>query len=88
MHVSLKGAWWILEFLPKRAKWKEWPERKAILGWYLPMGEPRLIPEGAILHRSVVERQTKDPTYRPINLPSIYTIEETAPLPTPSPAVA
>jgi len=84
MHVSLKGAWWILEFLPKRAKWKEWPERKAILGWYLPMGEPRPIPEGAIIHQSVVERQTKDPTYRPVNLPERYEIEEMTQPPAPA----
>jgi uncharacterized protein (DUF2235 family) len=84
MHVSLKGAWWILEFLPKRAKWKEWPGRKTILGWYLPMGEPRPIPEGAILHRSVLERQAKDPTYRPINLPKAYQIEEITPPPAPA----
>jgi hypothetical protein len=84
MHVSLKGAWWILEFLPKRAKWKEWPERKAILGWYLPMGEPRPIPEGAIIHQSVVERQTKDPTYRPVNLSERYEIEEMTQPPAPA----
>ena len=88
MHVSLKGAWWILEFLPKRAKWKEWPKRKSFLGLYLPLGEPRLIPEGAIIHQSVLERQAKDPAYRPVNLPTVYTIEEMAPPPAPSAAVA
>ncbi|MFB9262321.1 DUF2235 domain-containing protein [Bradyrhizobium erythrophlei] len=76
MHVSLKGAWEILEWLPKRDKWKEWPERKSFLGYYLPRGEPRLIPEGAIIHRSVLERLEKDPTYRPVNMPKTYTVEE------------
>ena len=82
LHVSLTGAWDILEWLPKRAKWKEWhPESKTFLGWYLPMGEPRPIPEGAIIHRSVIERMTKLPSYKPINLPASYTIEEGPPPP-------
>src|SRR5258708_1314852 len=81
LHVSLKGAWWILEWLPKREKWREWPDRKAFLGWYLPLGEPRLIPEGAILHRSVIDRRTKTETYRPINMPASYSIEEMQPQP-------
>jgi uncharacterized protein (DUF2235 family) len=76
LHVSLTGAWWILEWLPKQEKWREWPDRKGFLGWYLPRGEPRVIPEGAILHHSVIERRDKDPTYRPINLPNSYSIEE------------
>ena len=28
LHTSLKGAWWILEYLPKSASYKEWPARK------------------------------------------------------------
>lgn len=81
LHVSLKGLWEILEWLPKQAKWKEWPERETFLGWYLPRGEPRLIPEGAILHRSVLDRQAMDPSYRPINLPASFDIEEMTPGP-------
>ena len=81
LHVSLEGAWWILEVLPKREKWKEWPDRKCVLGWYLPLGEPRLIPEGAIVHRSVLERMAKIPAYKPINLPTSYAIEEMPPAP-------
>lgn len=88
MHVSLTGAWWILEWLPKRARWKEWAARKSLLGWYLPMGEPRPIPEGAIIHHSVLERQAGDQTYRPVNLPKSYTVEDTAPPPAPAAAVA
>lgn len=81
LHVSLKGLWEILEWLPKQAKWKEWPERETFLGWYLPRGEPRLIPEGAILHRSVLDRQAMDPSYRPINLPASFDTEEMTPGP-------
>ena len=28
LHNSLKGAWWLLEYLPKSAKYKEWPARQ------------------------------------------------------------
>ena len=28
LHTSLKGLWWILEYLPKSATYKEWPARK------------------------------------------------------------
>jgi uncharacterized protein (DUF2235 family) len=76
LHVSLKGAWWILEWWPKREKWREWPDRKCFLGLYLPLGEPRLIREGALIHRSVIERIAEVPSYRPINMPSAYAIEE------------
>jgi uncharacterized protein (DUF2235 family) len=80
-HVSLEGAWWIPEVLPKREKWKEWPDRKSVLGWYLPLGEPRPIPDRAILHRSVIDRIAKVPSYRPINMPASYSIEEMPPAP-------
>ena len=81
LHISPESVWWILEWLPKQEKWREWPDRKCILGWYLPLAEPRPIPDGAILHRSVIDRITKDPTYRPINMPASYSIEETPPQP-------
>jgi hypothetical protein len=43
----------------------------------LPRGEPRRIDEGALVHYSVDERMTRDPKYKPVNLPSPahYTIE-------------
>jgi uncharacterized protein (DUF2235 family) len=81
LHVSLTAAWEILEWLPKRAKWREWPERKCFLGWYLPRGEPRPIPDGAIIQQSVIERMAKVPSYRPINMPDTYTIEQGPPGP-------
>jgi len=83
LHNSLTGPWEILEWIPKSDKWKEWPARKSFLGFYLPMGEPRLIPDGAIIHRSVLERIEKVPSYRPINMPEKYEIEELTPPPEP-----
>jgi hypothetical protein len=47
----------------------------------LPFGEPRPIPEGAILHRSVIDRIAKVPAYRPFNTPASYSIEEMPPAP-------
>jgi uncharacterized protein (DUF2235 family) len=76
LHVSLTAPWEILEWLPKRAKWRESPERECFLGWYLPRGEPRLIPQGAIIHHSVIDRMAKVPSYQPVNMPASYTIEQ------------
>jgi uncharacterized protein (DUF2235 family) len=55
LHKSLSGFfWWAQEFIPKRVKWREWRwKRPAILGFYLPAGEPRLIQPGAIIDPSV-----------------------------------
>src|SRR3981189_2724016 len=69
LHTSLRGAWWILEYIPKRASYKEWPARKAHFGYYIPDAEPRFIPDGAIIHESVLLRIEAMPSYRPVNLP-------------------
>ncbi|MBZ7671783.1 T6SS phospholipase effector Tle1-like catalytic domain-containing protein [Klebsiella grimontii] len=74
IHRSLTAAWMLAEWLPKRVKDREWPERRAWLGWYLPAGEPRLIPEGALIHISVQRRMEKS-AWRPINLPQSYVLE-------------
>jgi len=73
IHRSLKSFWWILEVLPKRTKWREWPRRTSFLGFYLPLGEPRLIPEGARIHSSVFDRMAEVPNYRPVNVPRPWT---------------
>lgn len=80
MHHSLTSLWWILEWLPKRIKWREWTKRNGIFGWYLPRGEPRLIPEGAKIHRSVQLRMQGVQTYRPVNLPQSYEFVDTSEL--------
>jgi uncharacterized protein (DUF2235 family) len=79
LHTSLRGAWWILEFLPKSAKYKEWPERQTYFGFYIPDAEPRLIPEDAFIHESVVKRMDALADYRPVNLPTRF---QTVPMPT------
>ncbi len=60
LHNSLHGAWWLLEFLPKSASYKEWPERQTHFGFYIPDAEPRPIPEGAFVHESVTKRMDDD----------------------------
>jgi uncharacterized protein (DUF2235 family) len=79
LHTSLRGAWWLLEFLPKSAKYKEWPERQTYFGFYIPDAEPRLIPEDAFIHESVVKRMDALADYRPVNLPTRF---QTVPMPT------
>jgi len=69
LHRSLTGLWWLLEVLPKPTRWREWPRRPSLLGFYLPLGEPRPIDEGAAVHGSVFERMAAVPNYRPVNLP-------------------
>jgi uncharacterized protein (DUF2235 family) len=72
LHTSLRGPWWILEYLPKSAWYKEWPARKAYFGYYIPDAEPRFIPDGAMIHESVLERMNAMPSYRPVNLPKHF----------------
>jgi uncharacterized protein (DUF2235 family) len=69
MHNSLTAFWWILEVFPKLTKWREWAGRRSLLGLYLPLGEPRPIPDAAIVHRSVFDRIAAVRDYRPVNLP-------------------
>ena len=70
MHNSMNFAWRLLECVPKLAKYKEWPPRKVLFGFYIPCCEPRPIPEGAVIHASVVERMAvADIGYKPVNLP-------------------
>lgn len=69
LHNSLTLGWWPLEIIPKSAKWREW-RRWSLLGWYLPLGEPRVVVQADALHPAVVERQDRatDPRYNPVNL--------------------
>jgi uncharacterized protein (DUF2235 family) len=70
VHDSMSWGWLLLEGIAKRAKWRDWPRRRSLIGWYLPLCEPRRIDDGARVHYSVFRRIEADPTYRPVNLPS------------------
>jgi uncharacterized protein (DUF2235 family) len=76
-HQSMNMAWQILEWLPKRARWREWDRRRSVFGWYLPRSEPRAIPEDALIHRSVQKRMEACPGYRPVNLPGQHRFVDT-----------
>jgi hypothetical protein len=78
LHNSLHGAWWLLEFVPKLARYKEWPAREVHFGVYIPDAEPRPIPEDALVHESVVKRMDAVRGYRPVNLPAKF---QTWPMP-------
>jgi len=78
LHNSMTPAWRLLEYLPKSATYKEWPERKVHFGFYIPNCEPRFIPDGAFVHESVLMRIAESTDYRPVNFPASY---ERVPLP-------
>lgn len=75
LHISATRAWRVLEWLPKKEKWREWQTRRGMFGYYLPHCEPRFIPEGAKIHESVLQRKEAVSAYRPQNLPAAYEVE-------------
>lgn len=77
-HDPMTWGWRILEYIPKSDRYKEWPKRQSLFGFYIPDAEPRLIPEGAVIHESVVKRMEAVADYRPINVPTQY---KTFPMP-------
>jgi uncharacterized protein (DUF2235 family) len=75
IHESLKGFWWICEFLPGRYLRYEGEARH--VRWRLPLGRHRYVPEGSRIDPSVHERMQRVPAYRPRNLPKSSTVETT-----------
>lgn len=68
IHESLKGAWHAMEYLPARRY--DWKIKKTI--WRYQPNKSRTMLESPILHRSVPERMTALPDYRPPALPPDY----------------
>jgi len=70
LHESLRGLWWIPEFVPK-------PYKDSSKGyatrWMLHRGRPRYVAEGSNVHASVLARKTAMPSYVPRNLPVAFT---------------
>jgi uncharacterized protein (DUF2235 family) len=71
-HNSMNAGWRVLEYVPKKDTYKEWPARKSTLGFYIPDAEPRVIPEDALIHESAIEKIAQDPNYKPVNIPRKY----------------
>jgi hypothetical protein len=67
---SMNAAWRLLEFVPKRTKYRENPGRRSILGFYLPLGEARDLSSVTLAHVSVKERIERYGRPRPPNLPA------------------
>lgn len=77
LHRSLKGFWWIAEFIPKwvsvpKGEWSMIPRDQN--GWggryRLNLGKRRTIKPNDRIHESVLVRWRGDDHYRPSNLPS------------------
>src|SRR3546814_9690286 len=56
-----------LEIIPKPVKYREW-RRRALLGVYFPVAEPRPVYEGDVVDGAVNERRKRDSGYDPVNL--------------------
>lgn len=72
-HETLTLAWKPVEIIPRRKP--PLSKHPSVLGISIPFGERRTIPEGALLHRSVVLRkQAKG--YWPPNMPTDFGVED------------
>jgi uncharacterized protein (DUF2235 family) len=67
LNVSLKGLWWILEYLPH----KSYDFNTKTYKWSVPMGSPRTLPANPQIHQTVRIRWEKRPDYRPENLKNL-----------------
>lgn len=72
MHDSMTLPWNALEYLPDRLP--PGIKRKGIGGWTIPCGLWRFIPDGALVHRSAIDRFAR--TGPPPNLPPGYQVAE------------
>lgn len=95
LHASLTGPWWLFEGLPKYYTLKEWPKRLVLFDFYLPLAEPRPIPnrpwgshvDPFFIHSSAIARIDRVAGYRPVNVPAHYHVDDTeGPVPPPPPA--
>lgn len=66
-HDSMSLAWLPLEVFPKTTKRRKWHRRPGWL-WYLPLSEPRVIPEEDSIDDSVRDRMRRWKFYRPVNV--------------------
>jgi uncharacterized protein (DUF2235 family) len=78
LHDSLTWGWKLIEWVPKRTKYEDWPDRTKFDGFYIPCGEPRMIENATVrplIHQSVIDRRQLVTDYRPVNFPTTYDIE-------------
>ena len=66
-HESLAGVWWLAEYFPKRV----WLSDQKRLAWQIGRGRHRIIPDGAMIHKSALNR-IRQTDYSPPNFPAPY----------------
>jgi len=72
LHNSMKGAWKILEYLPRR----HWNGQLKPTEWILYRKRPRSIAAGSVLHQAVLDRlNDRSTNYNPPNLPKDYNVD-------------
>jgi uncharacterized protein (DUF2235 family) len=74
-NESLKGWWKLAEYYPKVAR-RQVTAPDGTVTWEtirrLNLSHLRVVPEGSLIHRSVIARRDDLSTYRPTNLPQMY----------------
>lgn len=73
MHDSMTLPWNVLEYLPRRKPAES--DRPSIAGWTIPLADWRVVPAGALIHRSAIDRfalQGKTPP----NMPDDHVVAE------------
>lgn len=71
-HNSMKGFWRLLEFVPRK-KPKD-SKRVSLFGISLPLFERRHVPDGSVIHASVIERKNTLGVW-PENIPANHKVE-------------
>ena len=74
INVSMNGVWRAIEFLPRRHRASP-GHPDGPRGIYIPNARRRAIPEGAIVHRSVLDRAKQVGGVLPDNLPADHGVE-------------
>lgn len=68
-HESLRGLWWIAEFIPKRIRD---PANKFAERWIIHAGRHRHVSVNSNIHVSVFDRKDCVSSYKPPNLPNSF----------------
>ena len=79
---SLTGAWWILDSCRSRRNGRNGRIANACSASICRRPNPGRSRTEPSIHRSVIDRMDKVASYRPVNLPASYSIEEMPPAPT------
>lgn len=73
-NESMTPGWRVVELLPRWKSRFSLTRRKGVFGIYLPLFEPRHIPDGARIHASVFDRRGTPRDYPQPNIPDDHTV--------------